>query len=34
LLDAVCILLGATGVLATAALLYSVWAIALGTWIS
>ncbi|HEV2018325.1 MAG TPA: hypothetical protein VGQ98_08505 [Gemmatimonadaceae bacterium] len=34
LLRALCFLLGATGVLATAALLYSVWAIALGTWIS
>jgi hypothetical protein len=34
LLDALCFLLGAVGVLATAALLYSVWAVALGTWIS
>jgi hypothetical protein len=34
LLDALCLVLGATGMLATAALLYSVWAIALGTWIS
>jgi hypothetical protein len=34
LLDAVCFLLGATGLLATAVLLYSVWALALGTWIS
>ncbi|HEV7594927.1 MAG TPA: hypothetical protein VGO33_08010 [Gemmatimonadaceae bacterium] len=33
-LDALCFLLGATGVLATAGLLYGVWAIALGTWIS
>jgi hypothetical protein len=34
LLDAVCVLLGALGVLAVAGLLLSVWAIALGTWIS
>jgi hypothetical protein len=34
LLDALCFLLGAAGVLAAAALLYSVWAAALGTWIS
>lgn len=34
LLDALCFLLGAAGVLATAALLYGVWALALGTWIS
>jgi hypothetical protein len=34
LLDALCLLLGATGLLATAALLYSIWAVALGTWIS
>jgi hypothetical protein len=34
LLDVLCLLLAATGVLATAALLYSVWAAALGTWIS
>jgi len=33
-LDALCILLGAVGVLAIASLLFSVWAIALGTWIS
>ena len=33
-LDALCFLLGAAGVLATAALLYGVWALALGTWIS
>jgi hypothetical protein len=33
-LDALCFLLGATGLLATAVLLYSVWALALGTWIS
>jgi hypothetical protein len=34
LLDVLCFLLGAAGVLAAAALLYSVWAVALGTWIS
>jgi len=34
LLDALCILLGAVGALATASLLFGVWAIALGTWIS
>jgi hypothetical protein len=34
LLDALCLVLGAAGVLATAVLLYSVWALALGTWIS
>jgi hypothetical protein len=34
LLDALCLVLVAVGVLATAALLYSVWAMALGTWIS
>ena len=34
LLDVLCFLLVATGMLATAALLYSVWAVALGTWIS
>jgi hypothetical protein len=34
LLDGLCFLLGAAGVLATAALFYSVWAAALGTWIS
>jgi hypothetical protein len=34
LLNALCVLLGAAGVIATAALLYSVWAVALGTWIS
>jgi hypothetical protein len=34
LLDSLCLLLGAAGVLATAGLLYGVWAIALGTWIS
>jgi hypothetical protein len=34
LLDALCFLLGAAGALATATLLYSVWAMALGTWIS
>jgi hypothetical protein len=34
LLDVVCLVLVAVGVLATAALLYSVWAMALGTWIS
>ena len=33
-LEAVCALFGAIGVLAGAALLYGVWAIALGTWIS
>lgn len=33
-LDALCLLLAATGLLATAALLYSIWAVALGTWIS
>jgi len=34
LLDAICVVLGAVGILATASLLYGVWAIALGTWIS
>jgi hypothetical protein len=34
LLDVLCLVLVAVGVLATAALLYSVWAMALGTWIS
>jgi hypothetical protein len=34
MLDALCFLLGGAGVIATAALLYSVWAAALGTWIS
>jgi len=34
LLDALCFVLGAVGVLAAAALLYSIWAAALGTWIS
>jgi hypothetical protein len=34
MLDILCFLLGAAGVLATAALLYSVWAAALGAWIS
>jgi hypothetical protein len=33
-MDALCALLGAVGALATAALLYGVWAVALGTWIS
>jgi len=33
-METVCALFGATGLLAAAALLYSVWAIALGTWIS
>ena len=33
-LDALCFLLGAAGALGTATLLYSVWALALGTWIS
>jgi hypothetical protein len=33
-LNALCLLLGVIGLLATAMLLYSVWAIALGTWIS
>jgi hypothetical protein len=33
-LETVCSLLAAVGVLATAGLLYSVWALALGTWIS
>jgi amino acid transporter len=32
--DALCFLLATAGVLATAGLLYSVWAVALGTWIS
>lgn len=32
--EAVCALFGAVGVLAAAALLYGVWALALGTWIS
>jgi hypothetical protein len=34
LMEALCFLLGAVGVVAVAALLYSVWAVALGTWIS
>jgi hypothetical protein len=34
LLDALCLLLVATGLLAITALLYSIWAVALGTWIS
>ena len=34
LLDVLCLILVAVGVLATAVLLYSVWAMALGTWIS
>ncbi len=34
LLDALCLFLAAVGGLATAALLYGVWALALGTWIS
>jgi hypothetical protein len=34
LLDVLCLVLAGAGVLAIAALLYSVWAIALGTWIS
>ena len=33
-METVCALFGATGLLAAAALLYGVWAIALGTWIS
>jgi hypothetical protein len=33
-LDALCFLLAGAGALATGALLYSVWALALGTWIS
>jgi hypothetical protein len=33
-LEALCALLGSVGVLAVAAVLLSVWAIALGTWIS
>ena len=33
-METVCALFGAVGLLAAAALLYSVWAIALGTWIS
>jgi len=33
-MEALCALLGAVGALATAALLFSVWAVALGTWIS
>jgi hypothetical protein len=33
-METVCALFGATGLSAAAALLYSVWAIALGTWIS
>lgn len=33
-LNGLCLLLGAAGMLATAVLLYSVWALALGTWIS
>jgi hypothetical protein len=33
-LNVLCLALGAIGVLATAVLLYSVWALALGTWIS
>jgi hypothetical protein len=34
LLDALCFLLVAAGLIAAAALLYTVWAVALGTWIS
>jgi hypothetical protein len=34
LLDVVCALLTAAGVLAGAAILYSIWSTALGTWIS
>jgi fatty acid desaturase len=34
LLEVLCFALAAAGVLATAALLYTVWAMALGTWIS
>jgi hypothetical protein len=33
-MEALCALLGAVGALAIAALLFSVWAVALGTWIS
>jgi hypothetical protein len=33
-MDALCVVLGAVGALAIAALLLSVWGIALGTWIS
>jgi hypothetical protein len=33
-MEAVCALLGAVGVIATAGVLLSVWALALGTWIS
>jgi hypothetical protein len=33
-MEALCFLLGAVGVVSVAALLYSVWAVALGTWIS
>jgi hypothetical protein len=33
-METLCALFGATGLLAAAALLYGVWAIALGTWIS
>jgi hypothetical protein len=33
-LDALCLVLGAIGLLASAALLYGVWGFALGTWIS
>jgi hypothetical protein len=34
LLDALCLLLAAVGGLATAGVLYGMWALALGTWIS
>jgi hypothetical protein len=34
LMEALCTLLGVVGVFAVASLLFSVWAIALGTWIS
>ena len=34
LMDALCVVLGAAGVFAAAALLYGIWAAALGTWIS
>jgi hypothetical protein len=34
ILDALCFILGAAGVFAMAGLLYSIWAAALGTWIS
>ncbi len=33
-MEGLCVLLGAAGALAAAALLFSVWAVALGTWIS